>query len=286
MKAIREENLTKCNFIKTVSSEDPSVACDFFVVHTGLSKRKIKDAMNKGAVWIKKHKGKQKRLRRATAQIIAGDEMALYYDQNILNITPPQANIIHDQKLYSVWFKPSGLLTQGTRYGDHCSLIRQAELGFKQKRKIFVVHRLDREAEGLVILAHSNDAAAKLSHLFRSGRIEKNYRTEVLGDLTRYKKQGSIDFSLGGKASLTEFVVLSYDPQKNTSVVDITLRTGRMHQIRRHFTMLGYPVIGDPRYGRGNKNIEGIKLTATSLKFECPFLKRNVCYTSRENILY
>jgi tRNA pseudouridine32 synthase/23S rRNA pseudouridine746 synthase len=47
--------------------------------------------------------------------------------------------------------------------------------------------------------------------------------------------------------------------------------SGRKHQIRRHFDMIGHPVMGDPRYGKGNKNAEGLQLLATSLKFKCPF---------------
>jgi tRNA pseudouridine32 synthase/23S rRNA pseudouridine746 synthase len=52
--------------------------------------------------------------------------------------------------------------------------------------------------------------------------------------------------------------------------VDVIIRTGRKHQIRLHFEMIGFPVMGDPRYGEGNKNTEGMKLNATALEFECP----------------
>jgi tRNA pseudouridine32 synthase/23S rRNA pseudouridine746 synthase len=52
--------------------------------------------------------------------------------------------------------------------------------------------------------------------------------------------------------------------------VDVIIRTRRKHQIRLHFEMIGFPVMGDPRYGEGNKNTEGMKLTATALEFKCP----------------
>ena len=87
------------------------------------------------------------------------------------------------------------------------------------------------------------------------------------------------------------YETVSYDPERNTSVVDVTIKTGRFHQIRRHFDMIGFPVMGDPRYGTGNKNSSGMKLEAVSLEFRCPFGRQqvrfsryritsyNVCYT-------
>jgi tRNA pseudouridine32 synthase/23S rRNA pseudouridine746 synthase len=51
----------------------------------------------------------------------------------------------------------------------------------------------------------------------------------------------------------------------------VEIITGRTHQIRRHFDMIGFPVVGDPRYGEGNKNRTGLKLFATSLAFTCPY---------------
>jgi tRNA pseudouridine32 synthase/23S rRNA pseudouridine746 synthase len=56
------------------------------------------------------------------------------------------------------------------------------------------------------------------------------------------------------------------------------MRTGRKHQIRRHFEMIGHPVIDDPRYGKDNKNTEGLQLVATALEFECPFNKKRMVF--------
>jgi tRNA pseudouridine32 synthase/23S rRNA pseudouridine746 synthase len=130
-----------------------------------------------------------------------------------------------------------------------------------------------------MLLAHSKDAAAKLSHLFHGNRIIKTYLVEVLGNLGKNRRQGTIDLPLDGKPSVTEFEVKSYSPDTNTSTVEVIIRTGRLHQIRRHFDMLGFPVIGDPKYGTGNKNAEGMKLSAASLRFRCPFLEREVSFS-------
>jgi len=64
---------------------------------------------------------------------------------------------------------------------------------------------------------------------------------------------------------------LSHDPGTDISVVDVVIQTGRKHQIRRHFALAGFPVMGDPAYGRNNRNAEGLKLAACGLEFNCPF---------------
>jgi len=162
-------------------------------------------------------------------------------------------------------------MTQGTGCGDHCSLLRGVELFFKNKRNVFLIHRLDREAAGIVLVAHDKEAAAGLSHLFQTRQIVKRYRAKVLGNLAEKKPKDTIQIPLDGKPAITEYKTISYDPPSNTTRVDIIIQTGRKHQIRRHFEMIGFPVMGDPRYGEGNKNTEGLKLSATALEFECPF---------------
>jgi tRNA pseudouridine32 synthase/23S rRNA pseudouridine746 synthase len=271
--------MKKIIYKATISPGRKGLISEFLAEQTGLSRTKIKDAMNKGAVWLKKKKGKMNRLRRASTPLIPGDKIELNYDEKTLALRPPEAVCLSDRKHYSVWSKPAGMLAQGTQYGDHCSLVRQAELYFRPSRQVFLVHRLDREASGLMLLAHSKDAAAKLSGLFQNSKIIKTYLVEVLGDLGERASQGVIDFALDGRPSETKYEVKSYDPTTNTSIVEVNITTGRLHQIRRHFEMLGFPVMGDPKYGTGNKNTTGMKLSAVSLRFNCPFLGIEVVYT-------
>ena len=145
--------MQRFSLTKTIVSGEPATACEFLASHTVLSKNRIKDAMAKGAVWIKKTRGKQRRIRRATAALRAGDILSVNDDAGLLALAPLRPDLVSDQHRYSVWYKPAGLMTQGTRFGDHCSLLRQAELFFKSRRDVFPVHRLDREAAGIVILA-------------------------------------------------------------------------------------------------------------------------------------
>ena len=269
----------KIVFKSTVTTSQTESACDFLSAHTGLSKTRVKDAMNKGAVWLKKRTGKLKRLRRASITLVPGDHIEIYYDEKTLALQPPEAVCLNDLKHYSVWFKPAGLLSQGTQYGDHCSIMRQAELRFGLSREIYLVHRLDREVSGVMLLAHSKDAAARLSELFRNNLVIKRYRVQVLGNLAERGEHGTIDLQLDGRPSLTEFTVISYTPASNSSEADVVIKTGRLHQIRRHFDMIGHPVISDPKYGIGNKSTGGMKLSAVSISFRCPFLDQDVEYS-------
>ena len=262
--------------IKTVRSDDPATACEFLTEFTALSKSRVKDAMSKGAVWLKKQKGKQRRIRRSTAGLIPGDILSIYYDKDLLSKSPPLPQLISDQGRYSVWVKPAGLMSQGTKYGDHCSLLRQVALYYKSKRKVYLIHRLDREAAGLLLLAHDKKAAGRISRLFQNRQVIKRYTARVLGNITDTLPEEKIDLELDGKSALTEVVVDHYDQNTHTSRVNIVIRTGRKHQIRRHFEMIGHPVMGDPRYGEGNKNKKGMQLAATALEFQCPFSKNKM----------
>ena len=261
-----------------IEIDNPATACDLLASRTGISKTKIKDAMNKGAVWLRR-KGKMQRLRKATTLLRTGDHIELHYDERLLSVPPPDAVMISDRVHYSVWFKPAGLMAQGTMFGDHCSLLRQVERHFHLERPALPVHRLDREAAGLMLVAHGREAAARLSALFRDRQITKEYRVELLGDMGEEGGMGSITLPLDGKEAVTDYAVISHGPARKTTVVSAFIATGRFHQIRRHFAMAGHPVMGDPRYGKGNKNREGMKLTAVSLKFTCPFTKKDVQFS-------
>ena len=253
-----------------VEAGDPLVAIDFLVDNVNLSKSRLKNVMNKGAVWLQRGSAPKKRLRRAMSDIKVGDMLELYYDEHLLTLTPPKPTLIMDQLQYSVWNKPAGMLSQGNEWGDHISLLRQVELAMQPKREVYLVHRLDREASGLVIIAHSRKAAAYFSKLFQDSGVHKQYRIEVLGDLSQKATEGSISAQLEGKDALTRFKFVKYIPENNSSKVDVWIDTGRKHQIRRHFADYGYPVMGDPKYGKGNKNREGMKLAAVALEFPCP----------------
>jgi tRNA pseudouridine32 synthase / 23S rRNA pseudouridine746 synthase len=245
-------------------------ALEYLTEATGLPKKRLKDAMNKGAVWLIRGTH-ERRLRRANSPLKAGDRIELYYDEALLELKPPQLSAIEDRMGYSLWYKTAGVMSQGTRYGDHMALPRMAELAYGYKREIYPVHRLDRETRGLILLAHNKKMAAILSKLFQDGEVEKGYQAVVLGEAPL---EGTIDLALDGKAAITHFTRLEYDAERNTSVLEIRIEHGRTHQIRRHLAHIGHPVMGDPRYGEGNKNREGLLLVAHRLNFICPMRRQ------------
>jgi len=268
------EKQVHCNL--TVAA--PAVACQLLADTSGLPKERIKHAMVKGAVWFKRPGKKERRLRKAKFKLLPGDFLQLFYDAVVLAQTPPEPTCIAGYDDYSVWFKPPWLLSQGTRYGDHCSLLRLAE---KSNRAIDfkLIHRLDREASGLMLLAHNRNAAMLLSKLFQENTIEKRYFAEVIGKPEIAANGKQLTTELDEKSACTEVLAaLPAKTEKNT-ILDIKLHTGRLHQIRRHLADFGYPVVGDPKYGETRqKGFYELHLCAWKISFLSPFTKENVSY--------
>lgn len=254
-------------FSRTFILEETGLACDLLATLSELSKSRIKDCMAKGGVWWSRPGRATTRLRRATTEVKTGEKLELNFDPALLGINPPQPELIHKARHYSVWNKPAGVLAQGTRFADHCCLPRLAQTILGARNELHPVHRLDREARGIMLLAHDGRAAAKLGELFRSGEVLKEYTAIVRGvpDWTEYDMRETLD----DKPCRSLFSVIKCDPASDMTMLSARIETGRKHQIRRHLAALKHHVVGDPRYGRG-KGFE-LQLLATSLAFTCPF---------------
>lgn len=235
-----------------------------------LSKGRLKDAMNKGALSVQK--GKQhRRLRRAQAIVQPGEVLHLNYDDDLLSRSCEPALLLADEQQYSVWFKPPGMLSQGNEWGDHLALLRFVELHFGQKRQVFLVHRLDREASGVVVIAHTKTAAAALSLLMQQQQMHKTYHVQVRGQFSAaLKARGQVDLPIDGKPSCSQFQILTESAEPSRTWLEVNLITGRKHQIRRHFAAVGHPVMGDPQYGNHNQDPAGLALQAVALQFTLP----------------
>lgn len=255
--------------LKIPVQQDSANAIDLLAERCELSRQQIKLAMSKGAVWIQKGKRSQ-RLRRSTKTLAVGEVLSIYYDKRLLDQIPAVPQLLHDFGVYSVWFKPAGMLAQGTEWGDHCSLLRVSELEFDKPRQSFLVQRLDREAFGLMIIAHQQKAAAQLSTLFQQRKIEKNYEVQVDGDVEWQKL--TVNTPLDGKHAVSHFEKRAYDVEQNRTQLAVSIETGRMHQIRRHCASIGHPVTGDTRYGK--KSHDGLQLKASQLQFDCPIFHK------------
>ncbi len=247
--------------------EENQTPVDIMVKHASLTRHNIKEAMDKGALWLtrKKH---TRRLRRVKSSLQAGDQLHLYYNQTILaeTITPP--TLIADEQVYSIWYKPYGVYCQGSKWGDHCTIHRWAEKALQ--RNAFIVHRLDRATSGLIIIAHKKSTATQFSELFAQRNIHKSYQAILHGIFPQQKI--TINKSLDEKSAISHIQRLNANNQ--FSLVEVTIETGRKHQIRRHLADLGFPIVGDRLYGKDNhseeNNIPDLQLCAHRLDFNCP----------------
>ncbi len=266
----------KITLKKLISKNHPQVV-DFVADRVEISKAEIKRAMIAGALWICPGNGKKKyRLRRAKSPLKKGDRLEFYYDQKLLKIEEINPELIAENKHYGVWYKPAGLLSQGTKFGDSHSILRKVEQ--LKNKEVFLIHRLDREASGLMVIGYSKNAARGLSKQWQSNQTLKKYQIEIKGLFQDQK--GSWTYPLDEKSCRTDYLL--HSSTDKTTLMEVELKSGRYHQIRRHATIAGFPVMGDPKYGKGNKNESGLKLVASELMFHDPFLKKKVHYTLPE----
>ncbi len=148
-------------------------------------------------------------------------------------------------------------------------------------------HRLDRNTTGIVLFAKNDASLNILLDKFKNREIEKHYYANVYGipkvkheDLTAYlfkdAKKSLVYISdvpkKGYEKIKTSYDVISVDKKANTSILDVTLHTGKTHQIRAHLAHIGFPIIGDGKYGNNeiNKKFKAKvqKLTSYSIEFK------------------
>jgi tRNA pseudouridine32 synthase/23S rRNA pseudouridine746 synthase len=261
--------------VKKFFSQETSLG-EFLLKLTPLNPKELGDVAQKGGVWIQKRgKGKILRARVLKGLVHPEDLIQVFYDPKVLKL-PEIKNLepIYESQHYGIWIKPAGVVPQGSQTSDHASLLRYVEKFRHQE--VYLVHRIDRETTGLMIIAYNSKAAALLSDLFQKNQIQKEYEAIVRGELNVGLKE-TIKASLDDKVATTHFEVIA--SSKNESLLHVTIETGRLHQIRRHLDFIGYPIMGDPKYGKGNKNRDGLKLIASKISFEDPWLDKMVVFT-------
>ncbi len=154
-----------------------------------------------------------------------------------------------------------------------------------------LVHRLDRPTGGIMVYAKTSKAAERLSEQLRNGDFEKKYYAVLVGILpkkqqvlTNYLKKNPINnmvYVCGQTVEGAKFAELEYkviEEKANLSMTEITLHTGRTHQIRVQTSNLGYPIYGDMRYGGENAVKGNLALFATSLSFTHPVTKERLVF--------
>ncbi len=251
----------------TMSDQHQGNAVDCLADSTGLSKQQIKMAMKKGAVWLSTGNRVQ-RLRRHKKTLAKGDIVHLYFNEQILAEEAQRPTKIADEGDYSIWIKPYGVYSQGSKWGDHCTINRMVEQ--REDRPTFIVHRLDRAATGLIIIAHTKSAAAAFSQYFQNRQLTKKYRAIIHGHFPVSGENLSINTDIDSRSALSHVSLVRYDEEFDESEVEVIIETGRKHQIRKHLSEQGHPIVGDRLYGTETRFTKNLQLCAYYLSFNCP----------------
>ncbi len=256
------------------------------VENISLAKAELKQAISKGALWLTPENNKKhtQRLRRVKKKLSIGDELHFYFNSDVLSAPIPTAILINDFFDYSIWYKPYGMLSQGSKWSDHCTIARFAQQNLPNDRQAFIVHRLDRAATGLMLVAHTKKAASALSAMFEQHKLEKIYNIIVHGNHNERPQPEVITKAIDGKESRSTFTCLAYDPTKNRSLISVKIDSGRKHQIRIHAASIGMPVVGDRLHGNANQESKNLQLCAVSLSFNCPIAGNIQAFTLSETL--
>lgn len=255
-----------------------------------LSRSRLKQVMTCGAVWLENGQG-IKRLRRAKVMLKPQETLHLYYDAQTIDAPVPAATLLADMGEYSVWLKPQGMYSQGTKWGDHHTLSRWAEQNLTPQRPAKLVHRLDRFTWGVMLLAHSKSMAAELTRLFREREISKVYQAITVAAPAVVGESFSMDAVVDGKAALSHITVLA--EEGGLALCEVAIETGRKHQVRSHLAAAGTPILGDRLFGQGHKEAEerlaakpelDMQLCARSIAFQCPVTGRQASYHCPEEL--
>ena len=246
-------------------------------IQCDLTVGEIKKAIDKGALWHSRGKTTQ-RCRRLKKKLHIEDKLHFYYDADVLSQTPTAAILIADLSDYSVWYKPYGMLSQGSKWSDHCTVTRWAQKNLLPERPVFPVHRLDRAATGLILVAHSKSVARALSMMFEQNQVDKTYHIIVHGDHHQRPQPDTIDLAIDDKSARSHFRCLEHHQASNLSLLQVNIESGRKHQIRIHAASIGLPVVGDRLHGKAaelnqlkdSDDPVDLQLCAVQLKFICP----------------
>ena len=173
----------------------------------------------------------------------------------------PTFSIIYEDDFILVVNKPINLEVTGN---NSLTTLLEKDYSF-----IKPCHRLDRNTTGLVLFAKTEEALNILLNKFKYHEIEKHYLATVYGILP--KKQDRLEVYLfkdnkkslvyisdtpkkGYQKIITSYKVIKENKKDNTSILDVNLETGRTHQIRAHLAHIGFPIIGDGKYGKNEIN--------------------------------
>ena len=196
----------------------------------------------------------------------------IYEDNDIIVVNKPKGMVVH----------PANGNPDGTLVNAIMAICKDTLSGIGGEIRPGIVHRLDKDTSGIIIVAKNDKAHIKLSEQIKEHKVKKTYIALVRGIVR--ENEATINMPIGrsekdrkkmavtkkGKEAITHFKVLQrYD---NYTLLQVNIETGRTHQIRVHLSQIGYPIIGDEVYSNGKNewNVKGQCLHAKSLEFIHP----------------
>lgn len=230
----------------------------------GISRAKAQRAIKDDRIFVNGEAGGAHDLVDATKTITMNEPTA---EEQAKTGSLPALDILYEDEDVLVVNKPAGVLVHATETSNEFTLIDAvvaarpsiAEVGDDTSRS-GIVHRLDKEASGVLIVAKTNDAFASLKRAFAERLTSKRYTVLVTGKVP--DQVGVINFPIArsnsrarmaarplsqeGKEAITHYEVTKN--YANATLLDVRIETGRTHQIRAHFFALGSPVVGDTLY--------------------------------------
>ncbi len=203
----------------------------------------------------------------------------IYEDNDIIVINKTKGMVVH----------PANGNPDGTLVNAVMNLCKDSLSGIGGEIRPGIVHRLDKDTSGAIIVAKNDKAHIALSEQLKNHEIKKTYLALVRGiikeneatinmPIARSKKdRKKMDVDKDGKEAITHFKVLERYKNKYT-LLQINLETGRTHQIRVHLSHIGYPIIGDEVYSNGKNewNVSGQCLHAWKLEFKHPITGKKI----------
>jgi 23S rRNA pseudouridine1911/1915/1917 synthase len=229
--------------------------------------------------------------KRAKSYRLAGGEVVDVpeRDRPLLVAPPPAPPIVWEDEHLLVVDKPAGLVVHSGAGHDGDTLVDalRGRIAGGDPARPGVVHRLDRDTSGLLVLARSEEAHRRLAELVRERALERTYLALVVGRPRSH--QGRIEAAIGRdrhdptrvsletdspREAVTNFEVEQLWP--DSALLRVRLETGRMHQIRVHLAAIDLPVAGDPVYGVRIPGLDRQFLHASELGFAHPFDDRRV----------
>ena len=191
--------------------------------------------------------------------------------------------VLNEDNHVIVAYKPAGILSQADNTGDldMLTLIKQyIKKKYNKEGNVFLglVHRLDRMTSGVMVFARTSKAAMRLSEDIKNHQFFKEYLAVCEGEVSQYEPKILVNYLAKDEKNNKSYVsengkeaILTYQTIKtknNKSLVKISLKTGRHHQIRVQMSNLGHPLYGDIKYG--SKYQDNLALQAFKLSFYQP----------------